>query len=290
MLALLLASLAVAPPASASLFTNTAPIEVPGCAESDCTTQGPGSPYPSTISVDGLPAIAKIRVTLRGITHTAPEDIDALLVGPGGKRELFMGDACAGSPLNAVSLMFEDGAPVLPQTGPCAPAVYGSTNYGPSEIFTVPAPGPPYISALRQFAGEPSSGTWRLFVNDDSNLGGVGSVSGGWRLEVLPQVSCAGKAPSDYANVGTSGDDFITGTPGPDVLFGLGGNDSINGLGGKDVICGGDGDDILLGGPGKDRLRGEAGRDRLKGQGGKDTCVGGAQRDKAKSCEKEKSV
>jgi len=289
--AAILASLVLAPQAAASLFTNTAPIEVPGCALMDCTTQGEGNPYPSAIDVEGLPpTLTKIRVTLRGISHTEPGDIDALLVGPSGRKELFMSDSCAGSPLDAVSLMFEDGAPVLPQTGPCAPAVYGSTNYTGSDIFPAPAPGPPYLSALRQFAGEPSNGTWRLFINDDSSAGGVGTIGGGWRLEVLPAVTCAGHAATEYANVGSSGNDVITGTPGPDVLFGLGGDDTINGLGGKDVICGGDGNDLLLGGPGKDLLRGEGGRDKLKGQGGRDTCVGGSLPDKAKACEKTKSI
>ena len=288
----LLASLVLAPQAGASLFTNTQPIDVPGCAMNDCTTLGAGNPYPSTISVDGLPPVAKIRVTLRGITHTEPDDIDALLVGPTGARVLLMRATCAGSPLNAVSLMFEDGGThtSLPATGPCAPGVYNPTNYDGSGALSPPAPSQPYGGALGRFARDPSIGVWKLFVEDAGGPGGVGSIAGGWRLEVLPQVTCAGKSPSDYANVGTSGDDLITGTPGPDVLLGLGGNDTINGLGGNDVICGGDGDDTLLGGPGKDKLRGEAGRDKLKGQGGKDTCVGGAQRDKAKACEKTKSV
>jgi hypothetical protein len=289
-LAVLLASLVLAPQAGASLFTNTQPIDVPGCVEMDCATLGNGNPYPSTINVDGLPPVAKVRVTLRGISHTAPDDIDALLVGPGGQKLLLMSDACAGTSLIATSLMFEDGHPALPPSGPCSPAVYNPTNYGTPDPFPSPAPSAPYSASFGEFAGKVANGPWRLFLEDDGNLGGVGSLDGGWRLELLPQVSCAGRTPSDYANVGGAGDDIITGTPGPDVLFGLGGSDTINGLGGKDVICGGDGSDTLLGGPGKDILRGEAGRDRLKGQGGRDTCVGGSQPDKAKACEKTKSI
>jgi Ca2+-binding RTX toxin-like protein len=290
-LAVLLASLVLAPEAGASLFTNIAPITVPGCAQNDCTTSGHGDPFPSTIHVDGLPPVARVRVTVRGIDHTAPDDIDAQLVGPGGERVLFMSDACAGSPLSAVSLMFEDGHPTLPASGACAPAVYSPTNYGTPDPFEPPAPPAPYGASFSDFTGKSSNGDWKLFARDDlSGGGGVGEINGGWRLELLPQVSCAGRAPSDYANVGTSGADFITGTPGADVLFGLGGNDTINGLGGKDVICGGDGDDLLLGGPGKDLLRGEGGRDKLRGQGGKDTCAGGGGKDRAKACEKVKSL
>jgi hypothetical protein len=290
-LAVLTASLAIAPPAGASLFTNTAPITVPGCVEMDCSVAGVGNPYPSSITVEGQPpALAGVRVTLRGIQHTEPSDIDALLVGPDGKATAFMSDACTGSQLTGQTLMFEEGFSPLPEFGSCAPAVYGATNYAEADPFPAPAPPGSHSATFGKFKGAAANGSWRLFVVDDGPSGGVGSITGGWRLDLLPEVACAGKPGTVAGNVGTAGGDILTGTPGPDVIFGLGGDDTINGLGGKDVICGGDGNDTLLGGPGKDILRGEAGRDKLKGQRGKDTCVGGAQRDKAKSCEKQKSI
>jgi hypothetical protein len=43
-------------------------------------TGGPASPYPSDINVAGvLGAISDVKVTLIGVTHTFPDDIDVLL-------------------------------------------------------------------------------------------------------------------------------------------------------------------------------------------------------------------
>jgi hypothetical protein len=288
------------PPAHAALFTNPAPIDVPGCVEGDCSAGGAGAPYPSTIDVAGLPpAIANVRVTLRGIEHTDPDDIDALLVGPGSRRVLVMSDACAGSPLTGQTLMFDATGSALPASGSCPPAVYAASNYGTPDPFTPPAPGAPYGSSLSEFRGAPANGTWQLFVTDDNPGGGVGEITAGWRLELLPELSCAGRPASVEDLVGGAGNDVITGTSGPDVIFGLGGDDTINGLGGTDVICGGDGNDRLFGGRGNDLMRGESGDDTLKGQKGKDklkggpgrdVCAGGPKRDVAKGCEKRKSI
>ncbi|PYI89102.1 MAG: hypothetical protein DME26_02015, partial [Verrucomicrobia bacterium] len=60
---------------------NTTLISIPG--------SGIGSPYPSQISVAGLPSNpSKVSVTLKGISHTYPDDLDVLLVGPGGQKVL----------------------------------------------------------------------------------------------------------------------------------------------------------------------------------------------------------
>ena len=43
------------------------------------------SPYPSTINVSGLGGtVTRVTVRLIGLSHTFPDDIDMLLVGPGG--------------------------------------------------------------------------------------------------------------------------------------------------------------------------------------------------------------
>lgn len=68
------------PTARADTFsgTNADPITTPD--------SGPASLYPSQITASGFPGmITKVRVTLRNITHTFPEDYDILLVGPGGR-------------------------------------------------------------------------------------------------------------------------------------------------------------------------------------------------------------
>src|SRR5262249_1628412 len=69
-------------------FTNSSPISIP--------SGGPGTPYPSTIMVSGINTqLLKLTVTLTGLTHTQPDDLDILLVGPNGQTTLLMSD-CGG--------------------------------------------------------------------------------------------------------------------------------------------------------------------------------------------------
>src|SRR5205823_7554770 len=82
LIAAMLASAFAAPtrPARAATqtFTNPAAITIPS---------GPGaaSPYPSTINVSGFTgSVVKVTVTLNNISHTFPDDVDILLVGPTG--------------------------------------------------------------------------------------------------------------------------------------------------------------------------------------------------------------
>jgi subtilisin-like proprotein convertase family protein len=288
------------PQAGAATFSNTnPPIAIPNGAPD--ATQGPASPYPSTIDVTGVPGtVADVNVTLHGLSHTCMADLRFLLVGPGGQNSILLSTSgtyasCSPDIVNG-EITLDDEAPT---PYPCNAAPSGTFKptaepvtsendcTGPPVDFTAPAPAGPYPVSLSVFDGQPASGRWSLFAFDQ-----FGEDSGtllGWSLD-LTAGSCAGMAATSGAQVGTGGNDNLVGTPGPDVLIGNGGNDNINGLGGNDVICGGPGKDKLFGGPGRDLLRGEAGKDKLKGQGGKDTCVGGKGKDAAKACEKDKSI
>jgi subtilisin-like proprotein convertase family protein len=285
------------PQAGAATFANTTPITIPNGAPTE--TEGAASPYPSAISVTGVPGtVADVNVTLNGLTHTCISDNRILLVGPGGQNSLLFdtaGGYCDDPVTNAV-ITLDDEAPT---NYPChvspsgtfkptsAPVLPGGACEQENNAFPSPAPAAPYPVALSTFDGQPASGTWSLFVFDQF-FGDSGSLTS-WSLD-LTAGACAGKVPTTGAQVGTAGNDNLVGTAGPDVLIGNGGNDAIQGLGGNDVICGGPGKDKLFGGSGKDLLRGEAGKDKLKGQGGKDTCVGGKGKDTAKACEKDKSI
>ncbi|MFM6671066.1 MAG: S8 family serine peptidase, partial [Dolichospermum sp.] len=57
------------------IFSNPNPITIPD--------SGTSTPYPSTINVSGLSGnINSLKVTLTNLSHTWPDDIDVLLVGP----------------------------------------------------------------------------------------------------------------------------------------------------------------------------------------------------------------
>jgi subtilisin-like proprotein convertase family protein len=284
------------PQAGAATFTNSSPITIPVGAP--VASEGPASPYPSAISVPGVPGgVTDVNVTLNGLSHTCLSDLRFLLVGPDGQKSILLSQAggyCDPEILNGVVTLDDEAAGPYPcdgnPSGSFKPTAYANTTGDCSstiEAFPAPAPGEPYPVALSSFDGHPASGTWTLFVFDQFSQD-FGALSS-WSLE-LAAGSCAGKAAGSAAQVGTAGPDNLVGTPGPDVMIGNGGNDKIKGLGANDVICGGPGKDKLFGGPGKDLLRGEAGKDTLKGQGGKDTCVGGKGKDTAKACEKDKSI
>ncbi len=283
-----------ATPAAATTFTNPTSIAIPAATEA-----GPASPYPSTINVTGLPpgaTVVSAQVTLNAVTLGRPDDVDVLLVGPAGQKTLLMSDTCGNGDLVGLNLTFADAAgSSLPDDTPsaCTSGSYKPTDYFEGfDGFPAPAPTFPYPVALAVFSATAPNSAWQLYLNDDSsggNTNNIGTIAGGWTLELLPAVS-AGRPATVAAHVGGPGDDTLTGTPGPDVLIGLGGNDTITGLEGKDVVCGSEGADKLFGGSGNDLLRGEAGKDKLRGQGGKDTCKGGGASDSAKSCEKQGSI
>ena len=72
--------------AETTVLNNPAPITIADNAVA--------VPYPSTINVAGLVGqVTRVSVALKGLSHPVPEDIDVLLVGPGGQRVFLMGDA-----------------------------------------------------------------------------------------------------------------------------------------------------------------------------------------------------
>lgn len=164
-------------------FSNPASLPI-----ADASVLGPGlaNPYPSTILVNGLTGVVhKVTATLVGVSHTFADDLDVLLVGPGGETVFLMSDVGGDTALSAVTLTFDDDADVsLPNVGTILSGTYRpSTFEAGSDIFPPPAPLAPFGATLSAFSGINPNGLWALYIMDDLD-GDVGSVSGGWRLNI----------------------------------------------------------------------------------------------------------
>lgn len=166
---------------------------------------------PSPITVTGGPTnVFRIRVTFYDVSHTRPDDIDALIVGPNGARYVLQGSVGGITPIDPnapVTLTFFDSSPnVLPDNGPLVRGSFlPTTCQTPVTSFPAPAPGGPYVEpgctiarAANQtmygnFGLIDGNGTWTLYVRDRTGSRNpdniVGEFAGGWGLELLAATS-----------------------------------------------------------------------------------------------------
>jgi Fungalysin metallopeptidase (M36)/Bacterial Ig domain len=162
-------------------FSNSGTITFP-------PSDGPAAPSPSAIVVPaGLGPIQAISARLHSLSHTWPDDIDLLLVGPGGLNVLLMSDAGGYRPgVTGLDLTFRQGAPLLLAGVAPASGVYGPTNFNIDPFideFPPPAPEPPFGASLAIFNGSDPTGTWNLFAFDDTPTE-LGQIAGGWTLNI----------------------------------------------------------------------------------------------------------
>jgi subtilisin-like proprotein convertase family protein len=152
----------------------------------------PATPYPSNITVSGVAAYSRVTVTLTGLSHTFPADIDIIVVAPGGQDAYVMSDVGGGGDVVGVNLTFDDTA-----AAPLGGGQITSGTYKPSELdsasdaFPAPAPPGPYSLDFSVFngLGGAANGTWSLYVRDDLGAD-FGNISGGWSISfVSPQCS-----------------------------------------------------------------------------------------------------
>lgn len=175
-------------------FANPTPIIIPAVG-----TSGIAAPYPSTINVAGVTGnVSKVTVTLKNMNHTFPDDIDVLLVGPGGQRLLLMSDAGGSADLANNTYTFDDMAASTLADGALSPSgTYRPSNFGTGDTFPAPAPAGPYTDPqlLSVFNGVNPNGTWSLYVVDDVG-GDIGNINMGWELNITTA------APSCTPNCG----------------------------------------------------------------------------------------
>lgn len=191
--------LAAAPPATAAMltFTSAGGIAIPDT--------GPVSPYPSTIDVSGLDGpIVDVNVSIRGLAHTFPGDLGALLVGPDGRSTFLFDGPGAGTamPITGIDLIFDDSAadPLPCFSGLVVSGAYRPGACFPGDVFPAPAPAGPHAISLAIFDGLEPTGTWRLFVHDFAALDG-GQIEE-WSLTIATRDRAAVPGPPPAALLG----------------------------------------------------------------------------------------
>jgi subtilisin-like proprotein convertase family protein len=166
-----------APPFNSS-YTSTATITIPAGAPAN-TAAGPASPYPTVLSISGLPAtgVRVKSVTLTGVTHTFPVDIDVLLRSPSNTNVVLMSDVGGLTPITGINYTFDDAAAAAMTTATTPAGTYRPSNSGATDTWVAPGPGAVTQATplLSSFTGN-MNGNWSLFVVDDAGLD-VGSIA-----------------------------------------------------------------------------------------------------------------
>ncbi len=170
--------------------TITIPAGAPG------TTIGPATPFPSSLNVTGLKrGVTHVTLQVVGFSHTFPQDVSMLLVGPQGQTCILTGRCGDGTDISGSVITFDDDAPVS------VPTPFVTGTFRPStciaESFSAPAPAAPYGSTLSVFNGTNGNGKWDLYIQDFSGAD-VGSVSLGWILNITE----AGAPEAKYSGAG----------------------------------------------------------------------------------------
>ena len=163
-------------------FVNNTPITIP--------SSGPGSVYPSNIAVSGVTGSKVIKVELTGFVQGFPDDVDFLLVGPGGQKFIIMSDVGGSTPVNGNVVLVDSAAANLPVGNGNIVGEFKPTNEGANDAFVAPAPTGPYtnpapggtdtFTSVFGTTGSAMNGTWSLYVVDD--LAGFAGSLAGWKI------------------------------------------------------------------------------------------------------------
>ncbi|MBS1795960.1 MAG: carboxypeptidase regulatory-like domain-containing protein [Acidobacteria bacterium] len=171
--------------AAVRAFSNTTPVNIPssGGAASAVTVSGMSGP------------VSRLTVTLNGVVHLTPADLDFLLVGPHGEQLVILSDAGGAFGLSDSVIRLSDyNTTLAPANASIGNGLvdYKPTNYGSFDTFTGIAGFPPEVgpggfeTLSSVFDGIDPNGVWTLFVEDDT-AGGNGAnsrLARGWSLTI----------------------------------------------------------------------------------------------------------
>jgi subtilisin-like proprotein convertase family protein len=162
------------------IFSNLTPFTIP--------TVGPASVYPSVVNVTGvLPGSYQTIEVRVQFSHTFPDDLSMLLVGPQGQRVILMHRAGGGCDVTNVTPRFRDDAAAIPDGCTIQTRDYAPGNYGTPSLSS-PAPVGPYGDSLQALVPGNPNGQWKLFIQDD--LPSDSGTVTGWEIwfRAVPQV------------------------------------------------------------------------------------------------------
>ncbi|MEP6945069.1 MAG: M36 family metallopeptidase [Acidobacteriota bacterium] len=167
---------------TATTFSNPAKITINDLA--------PATPFPSQINVSGISGQSNLRITLNGLSHTFPADIDMLLVSPGGQKMEILSDQGSGTDIINATVSFTDSA-AAPVSAQIVSGDYRPSADAGQDPFPSPAPPGPYaipgpggsatLGTTFGTDGASFNGTWSLYIVDDQG-GDFGQVANGWAL------------------------------------------------------------------------------------------------------------
>jgi len=175
-------------------FSSGGSVTIPGVAPGS-NVSGAGAPYPSTLAVAGLPANAVVKsVTVKGVRHSFPDDIDMLLQSPTGTNVVLMSDAGGGTDATGQIYTFDDAGGAMADGALNAAGTYKPTNFGATDVYPAPVgsitQGTP---TLASFIGDPN-GTWNLYIND--GFGGDVGLINAWEITfTIPTPTNCTSAP-----------------------------------------------------------------------------------------------
>jgi hypothetical protein len=124
--------------------------------------------------------------------HTHSSDLEFLVVSPSGKAVVLMSRVGGTNSVDGATLVFRQQFPAAqpPDADPIpshATSYFLPSNYGGvvlPQVGSDPPPGPSFYQPnLAALVGDNPNGRWTFYIYDDHQPGGVGELTGSWRLD-----------------------------------------------------------------------------------------------------------